>query len=366
MLRSTHPARLIALASFFALACSRPLAPPDFPADPWVVERSGPREVAIVWNGQGAAPEARVFVSDEPSPEPSGEPSAELRAGRATLRELAEDARPYFTLVAPGQTRGVVVAERVLPLEGARNFRDLGGYATGDGRRVRWGRVFRSDDISDLTDEDIAYLGGLGLRLVCDFRTSTERAASPDRLPAPAPETAQLAIGDGSLDSTVLRERMFSGELGDLDFAQILIDGNRAFASQFVDQYREMFDRLGEAQGTPALLHCTAGKDRTGFGAALVLLALGVPEETIFDDYLVTNATTAQRTEQVLWFIRLRSFGRTDVERIRPLFEARREYLAAGLDEARKEHGGDLDRFLREAVGVDDGERARLRAALLE
>lgn len=86
-----------------------------------------------------------------------------------------------------------------------------------------------------------------------------------------------------------------------------------------------MFERLGAADGVPALLHCTAGKDRTGFGSALVLLALGVPEHTAYDDYLLTNATTASRTERALWLIRLRSFGRADVARLRPLFDARRE-----------------------------------------
>ncbi|MEX2208344.1 MAG: tyrosine-protein phosphatase [Myxococcota bacterium] len=354
---------LVAVA-FTLLACSRALAPNDFPADTWVVERTGAREVAIVWNGDGPAPSARVFVGSQPSPEANGAPVAELEAGRAVVNGLAPESRPYFTIVATGESRGVVVAERVLPLEGAHNFRDLGGYQASDGRRVRWGRVYRSDDISELSDADIAYLSRLGLRLVCDFRSAAERDDAPDRLPTPAPETALLAISDSSVDPTVLRERILSGDLGELDFAQLLVDGNRSFASAFSAQYGEMFERLGDAQGLPALLHCTAGKDRTGFGAALVLLALGVPEQTVYDDYLLTNATSAARTERMLWFIRLRSFGRADVGRIRPLLEARREYLSAGLDEVVRGNGS-VDRYLREALGVDDEERAQLRTALL-
>jgi protein-tyrosine phosphatase len=356
---------LLAALVCASLACSRALAPQDFPADAWVVERKGAREVEIVWNGEGAAPNARVFVSAEPTPEPKSEPIAAIEAGRADVTELPPESRPYFTIVAKGESRGVVVAERVLPLEGAHNFRDLGGYTTGDGRHVRWGRVYRSDDISKLSDEDIGYLSRLGLRLVCDFRSDAERADAPDRLPSPAPETALLSISDSVVDPTALRERILSGDLGDLDFAQLLIDGNRSFASRFTAQYREMFERLGDAQGLPALLHCTAGKDRTGFGAALVLLALGVPEKTVYDDYLLTNATTASRTERVLWFIRLRSFGRADIDRIRPLFEARREYLSAGLDEVARDDGS-VDRYLRETLGIDDARRAKLQAALLD
>ena len=346
-------------------ACSRALAPHDFPADAWVVERSGPSEVEIVWNGAGPAPQARVYVHDSPATDAGASVAAEVVDGRAVVRNLPADARPYFALVAPGETRGVVVAERVLPLEGAYNFRDLGGYTASDGRHVRWGRVFRSDDISKLTDADVSYLARLKLRLVCDFRSDAERGDSPDRLPTPAPETAALAIADPGIDPLELRERILSGNLGDMDFAKLLVDANQSYAARFNTQYRAMFERLGAADGAPVLLHCTAGKDRTGFGSALVLLALGVPEQTVYDDYLLTNATTASRTERVLWLVRLRSFGRADLARIRPIFEARREYLSAGLDEMRRGFG-DFDSYLTDALGVDAAKREALRASLLD
>jgi protein-tyrosine phosphatase len=358
----------VRLASLFALlvfACGRSLGPPDFPADRWVVERSAADAVSIDWNGAGPAPTVRVFVHDQDSPLEGETPATEIADGHAVVRGLAAGARPYFALIRPGETRGVVVAERVLPLEGAHNFRDLGGYAAADGRRLRWGRLFRSDDISKLSDADLAYLSRLGLRLVCDFRSDAERGDAPDRLPVPAPETAFLPIADPKVDPLALRERILSGNLGDMDFANLLIEGNKSYASQFAPQYRAMFARIGSAQGVPALLHCTAGKDRTGFGSALVLLALGVPEQTVYDDYLLTNATTASRTERVLWLIRLRSFGRADVGRLRPLFEARREYLAAALDEVKQSYG-DFDRYLSDALGVDAAKRDALRASLLE
>jgi len=357
--------RLPLLVALSLIACTRALAPRDFPADAWVVERTGAREVTIVWNGTGTAPSGEIFVNANPTAQARGTPAAELVDGRAVLHELAPGSRPYFTVVAPGDSQGVVIAERVLPLDGAQNFRDLGGYASADGRHVRWGRLYRSDDISKLSDRDLDYLSRLGLRLVCDFRSQAERDEAPDRLPSPAPQTALLSISDTAVDPAELRAHILSGDLGELDFARLLVEGNRSFARDFTKQYREMFDRIGAADALPAVLHCTAGKDRTGFGAALVLLTLGVPEQTVFDDYLLSNATTAAHTERVLWFIRLRSFGRADVGRIRPLLEARREYLEAGLDELRRDFG-DVDRYLREALGVDDERRAALRTALLE
>ncbi len=360
-----HLQRLLLVAAFALSACSRVLAPHDFPADEWVVERTGPSEVEIVWNGAGPAPQARVYVHETPVSDAGSSVAAEVVDGRALVRNLPADARPYFALVAPGETRGVVVAERVLPLEGAYNFRDIGGYATSDGRHVRWGRMFRSDDISKLTDADLRYLARLKLRLVCDFRSDAERSDSPDRLPTPAPETAALAISDPGIDPLELRRRVLSGDLGDMDFAELMTDANKSYASRFNAQYRAMFDRLGAADGTPTLLHCTAGKDRTGFGSALLLIALGVPEQTVYDDYLLTNAATASRTERVLWIVRLRSFGRADLARIRPIFEARREYLSAGLAEMRREHG-DFDSYLTDALGVDAEKREALRDSLLD
>ena len=257
------------------------------------------------------------------------------------------------------------VARRHVALDGAENFRDLGGYATEDGRHVRWGLFYRSDELSELSDADLETLRRLGVRLVCDFRGESERREAPDRLPsAPAPAVAELEIWDASFDSGALRESLRRGEL-DVDLRQLLIEGNRLFATRYADRYRAMFERLGDAANLPALVHCTAGKDRTGFAAALILRALGVPLETVYEDFLLTNHYTAAKIERTLWLVRLSSFFRLDPERVRPVLGVERAYLDAAFAAIDAQHGS-FDAYRREALGLDDARLAAFRALALE
>jgi protein-tyrosine phosphatase len=159
----------------------------------------------------------------------------------------------------------------------------------------------------------------------------------------------------------MIRERA----LGGVDFGAMLIEGNRAFATRFNPQYAAMFDRIAIPANLPTLVHCTGGKDRTGFAAAIVLRALGVPEETVFEDYLLTNVYTANEIERNLMLLRVYLFFRTKPEAIRPLLGVRRDYLEAAFDTIDERYGS-LEAYLREGLGVSDEELAQMRAQLLE
>lgn len=255
-------------------------------------------------------------------------------------------------------------AHRRLPVEGAPNLRDLGGYTTRDGRRLRWGVLYRSDNLADLSDDDVAYLERLALERVVDFRSPGERERDPDRLPEGLPVTLQPIFGEG-LDPGELQEKLLSGEVEAGEAAGWLVEGNRAFVTEFRDVYARFLHDLAEPENLPTLFHCTAGKDRAGFAAALVLLALDVPRETAMRDYLLTNEYSAAKTERMLSLIRLVSLFRTDPADVRPLFEARPSYLEAAFATIDAKHGSTGD-YLRDALGVDDSTRAKLRANLLE
>lgn len=258
------------------------------------------------------------------------------------------------------------VRQRHVVLEGAANFRDLGGYATADGRRVRWGQLYRSDDLAALTDADLEKVGSLGIKLVCDFRSSYEKEAEPDRLPAEdPPAVADLAIGAESFMVKDLRERIEQGELEGLDLRGMMIEGNRQFATTYTPQYAAMFERIMQAENRPALVHCTAGKDRAGFASAVILSVLGVPRETVIEDFLLTNHYTKRATERQLWMIELFSLFRADSELLRPLFGVERDYIEAAF-QAIDEQYGDFDTYRREALGLDDAEVEAFRMALLE
>lgn len=258
------------------------------------------------------------------------------------------------------------VKRRHVALEGAQNFRDLGGYATADGHTVRWGLLFRSDNLAQLTDADLAKLHELGIKLVCDFRSAEEKAEEPDRLPAEDPPTvAELPIFDESFSPAEFRKRLSAGDLGGLDLRQALTDANRLFATRFAGQYEAMFERITLPENLPAVVHCTAGKDRAGFASAVILRTLGVPEETVYEDFLLTNHYTAQKIERTLWTIRLFSLFRVDPEQVRPVLSVERGYLAAAFDEITKQYGS-FDVYRRDALGLDDAETAAFRQLALD
>ncbi|TMA30661.1 MAG: tyrosine-protein phosphatase [Deltaproteobacteria bacterium] len=195
-------------------------------------------------------------------------------------------------------------------------------------------------------------------------RTGAERERDPDRLPEGIRDVWQAIAGPG-LDPGELRDRLLTGELSAEQAAGFLVAGNRAFVREFPGVYAQFLRDLGDPANLPTLFHCTAGKDRTGFAAALVLLALDVPREAAMRDYLLTNDFTRAKTQRLLWTIRFASLFRADPEDLRPLFEARESYLSTAFAAIDETVGG-IDAYLRDALGVDDALRARLRANLLE
>ncbi len=274
------------------------------------------------------------------------------------------DARPAPERAIPAELpRETREAQRRLPIEGAGNLRDLGGYATRDGRALRWGVLYRSDSLADLSDEDVAYLERLRLRRVVDFRSAAERERDPDRLPGGVQEVWQPIAGAG-LDPNELQARLLVGEVSAAQAVEWLIEGNRAFVEEFREVYARFLRDLGDPANLPTLFHCTAGKDRTGFAAALVLLALEVPRETAMRDYLLTNDLMRAKTTHVLRIIRIVSLFRAHPDDLRPLFEARESYLGAAF--AAIDEAGGIDAYLRDALGIDAALRDRLRANLLE
>jgi protein-tyrosine phosphatase len=255
-------------------------------------------------------------------------------------------------------------SQRRLPVSGAANLRDLGGYQTRDGHALRWGVLYRSDALADLSDEDVAYLARLGLRRSVDFRSAGERERDPDRLPGEVSDVWMPISGTG-LDPSELRDRLLSGKVSADQAAGWLVEGNRAFVGEFREVYARFLRDLGDPSNLPTLFHCTAGKDRTGFAAALVLLALDVPRETAMRDYLLTNEYTGPKTQRMLRTIRIVSLFRADPNGVRPLFEARDSYLGAAFA-AIDEIPGGTEGYLRDTLGIDGATRARLRANLLE
>ena len=175
---------------------------------------------------------------------------------------------------------------RHLPLQGAVNFRDLGGYHTVDGRRLKWKHLYRSDSLAELSDADLAVVSGLKLRNLCDLRHQDERDKKPNRqLPDPAPEVHAIGFYPNRHEDLMHMVKTATINVDSLN--QLCNDAYGRFHQ--VPNFARLFEVLLRPDAFPTLIHCTSGKDRTGFATATVLLVLGVPRETIIEDFLLTN-----------------------------------------------------------------------------
>lgn len=258
------------------------------------------------------------------------------------------------------------VAQRHVPLEGATNFRDLGGYPAAGGREVKWGLFYRSDNLHHLTDADLEKVAELGIHLICDFRGPDEREEEPDRLPAVnPPRVAELEIWDPSFSADSFREKLESGDTGGVALGDLLVEGNRLFAVQFSERYAAMFELIMQPENLPVLVHCTAGKDRAGFASALILRTLGVPLETIYEDYLLTNYYSAEKIERIVFMIRAASLFQTDEDQLRAVIGVERRFLEAAFDQIDKEYGS-FENYRREALGISDRQLAAFRKLALD
>lgn len=344
-------------------ACTPP-PPTPLPADEPIAEREG-ETLVVRWERAPTSEPLDIFAGPGPDRIDRKKPVGRLVDGRAEIREMPFPGRPYLEVALPGGRR-LSLAERQLPLEGSDNFRDLGGYPTRDGRRTRWGTLYRSGQLSELTDADLDYLSDLGIALVCDFRSPQEREAEPDRLPTdPAPAVRELEIYTPGVDPSGLRDRIMSDDLEGLDLGGFLVEANRAFVTEFAPRYRTMFEAVLAGGNLPMVVHCTAGKDRAGVAAALLLLSVGVSEQTVLQDFLLTNHYTAQRVEETLLGIRILSLFRTDPEEVRPLLLVEPRYLEAAFESMRAQDGS-IEDYLGTTLGLSSEDRARLRELLLE
>jgi protein-tyrosine phosphatase len=333
-----------------------------------VVDRLDDTTLRVRWPAAYTLAPVSVFAGDSPDTIDRDAPVARsLGLTRSvTIRGLDPAARTYFEVVPHSATPARVVAERRLPLDGTNNFRDLGGYDAEDGRTVRWGLFYRSTDLAALSDRDLDYLAGLGIRLVCDFRSEPERTRAPDRTPATnPPDVAELSIDVLGVDPEAMQERIRTGRIAGPQMERVMQNAYRAFVFDFTERYAAMFERISRPSQLPTILHCTGGKDRAGFASALVLLTLGVSKEDVFEDYLRTNLYRANYNKWIKRLVPVYSLFRTEGEDLAPLLEARRSYLAASLD-AIDERYGSIDGYLEQGLGIDPGLRERMQALFLE
>ncbi len=300
---------------------------------------------------------------------PSGD--AKRRDGRlvATLTggegriEAPASPRPYL-LLKDARGRELRTAERLLPLVGGSNFRDLGGYIGAGGKPVRWGKIYRSAVMSGLTAEDFTYLQRLGIRSVCDFRANGER--SRDVVNWPKDTAPKILTRDYELDLKPMMAVFAAGGAPTPEQARAGMAGfYKELPYQFAGPFREMFAEL-LAGRAPLAFNCSAGKDRTGMAAVLILLALGVDRESAMADFLLSNryyrpsppraGAAADPT--------MAMFARLPPAVVQAFMGVDRSYIESALAEI--DRRGGMDRYMQDELGIGPAERTRLQTLYLQ
>lgn len=325
----------------------------------------------IDYRAEPGAGLVRIYASTSPSRIDSNAPVLTTATSPVEVSVPAGPGRVYFHLKpAAGPTR--VVATRRIPLEGAVNFRDLGGYRTADDRFVRWGLVYRTDHLTALTARDYDDIGRLGIRLVCDLRTPGERQKAPTKWIGTAPAflqasvltDADLARSAAPVPPEEFKRRLAAASKGEPPSRSGNYD---RYVLDYADSYRQLFRRLVSGD-LPAATHCTAGQDRTGVFSAMLLTMLGVPWDTVVADYLLTSryrlSDDIVRQRGLEW---QQQYGLNEPPSpavIRTMQGLREETLKGTFETIVRTYGS-FDGYRRQALGVSDDELVTLQERLL-
>ncbi len=242
--------------------------------------------------------------------------------------------------------------DRHVPLQGASNMRDLGGLPLRNGGRVRRGRVFRSASLNGLTAADHDRLRALGLGTVVDLRSPSEQRDTPSNLP---PGLAVIAPGDGGAGPQpgARRNRRPHTEAAAIEMMR---QGYQTYPHRMAAATKALFQAVADADAGAILVHCAAGKDRTGFVAAMLLQTVGASAETVMQDYLATNLMWDRKSDRI-------SFLPKPAKEA--IFSTRTEYLQAALETLLGEFGSTED-YLAKMCGIDTATVSGVRAALIE
>jgi protein-tyrosine phosphatase len=326
------------------------------------VERAGAVMVKLDWSGWEAKRPVSVYLADSPYAK-GGKRRLVVRDERDGSEVIKTEgaARPYFWLKAKGGP-SVWLGERQIKLIGGSNFRDIGGYSTTNGKIVRWGQMFRAANIGGYTTEDQARVKALGVSSMIDLRSSRERKGDAHSWMAAANMgywSRDYELSAGNLGSLAANISKLTPEM----MRETMIKGYRGFPKEQAASYREMFARLTGKRG-PVMINCTAGKDRTGLATALVLTALGVPYETVMQDFLLSNVMLDAEALKKDGMLKMISTS-LPPEVAKPLIAVEPAYLDAGFEQIRTDYGS-VESYLEKELGVGPKEIKLLKKRMLK
>lgn len=306
-----------------------------------------------------------ILSGGYPSVTALGEPSRTVTRtgteGEARISGLPRGGRHFFEL---RDQYGTIarVGERRLPLQGTPNFRDFGGYHTAEGRSAKWGYMYRSGHLARLSQQDQDLLSNLDLHLICDFRQPMEREHHPTRIPASCrAKILHLPVSPGNAANFFEHPEKSSDPTKAMFDKMIAV--NLDLVEGQTEAYGRMFSEILDIPDAKFLVHCSAGKDRTGFAAALILFALGVHKEVVLSDYLLSGQYISPRV--AYRELKERIGFKLTYEEFLPVIQVHESYLGAAVA-AIEEQYGSVEGYLRGALKLGRAELTELRKRYLE
>lgn len=249
------------------------------------------------------------------------------------------------------------------------NFRDFGGYQTKNGTRLKKGLLYRSGDLSRATDSDLAALSSLGIKTICDLRSEQERQVEPDRIPDVEPVTffniPMRPIVDYHARSVRRLVSLMFGRERKIDYIAESHKAYREYATGYLPQLKDLFKRISNPENLPLLIHCSAGKDRTGVLSSLIQQVLGVSPEVTMDDYLKTNENMGAYNATILRQVSKLAYFGVPWKMFIPLFEARVDYLNAAFAQVKDEFGA-IDEWIRRGLDFSEEDKQKLAQVLVK
>lgn len=266
--------------------------------------------------------------------------------------------------------------ERLIHLDGTFNTRDFGGYLSKDGRRVKTGRLFRSDDLFLLSPADQEKLASMGINTIIDYRNQFERNKRPNKeikgakthILSPDDDLAALASGDLSTDQDKINKLIEQDEAGQLDTS---VDLLKTSMLNYVNDphsqkiYQKVLQILGSDEGIISIQHCRGGKDRTGYGAAITLLLLGVSEEDVIKDYLLTAKFNQERNHKRMTEYQQYTGNKNVLHYLASAMDTREDVIASTIDEMKRLSGSPID-YIQDYLGATDTFIQKFRTIYLE
>lgn len=283
-------------------------------------------------------------------------PIAAIDGDELLLSDLGKNQRIFFGIKSPKRAKRIV-SERRIPLDKQPNLRDIGGLETKDGRRVKWGKIYRSGKLSDLDKGDRALLTNLGIKTVCDFRSDVEQEKHPNNLPSGI-RYIRYPIGekDGKsfqkLKKDVLKKRL-KGKDAEQTFVKLM----ELFADSVSSHFQPVVDLLLDEGNEPLIYHCSGGKDRTGYMSIVLLAAMDVDMKTIRQDYLLSNYYRQKANQKKIRQARLIGL---DQETLEYLFIVRDSYFDSVINTINDRYG-DMDNYLEKKFGLTRAIRDQLK-----